>query len=197
MIHTYTINGLLVQTGDILCTTSAQRGNVLSDPFCVVGILVPGKIKHVAVYVGPDGWCVEAGPRGVVAFNLQGETWRPERMVRQRGRLLGALYGVAYPLKGRGYSSKDLVAIRSQVAHYCLDQARARKPYNPNYFNAQTDAAFYCSQLVYKAYLPHGIDLNTEKGVPDIKAIHSVVFPQEIWSSCVHQSVPQRRPAYA
>jgi len=189
MIHTHTINGLLVQTGDIMCTTSAQRGNVFVDPFCLIGMVVPGQIKHVIVYVGPGGRCVEAGPRGVIAFDLQGQTWRPERLTGQRGKLLGALYGIAYPLEDRGYARRQRVTIRSQVAKYCLDQARMRKPYNPNYFNVQTEGSFYCSQLVYKAYLPHGIDLNTEQGVPDIRAIRSVVFPQEIWSGCVHQSV--------
>ena len=197
MIHTYKINGLLVQTGDILCTTDGRGRNVFTDPLCVIGMLVPGKIKHVIVYVGPGGWCVEAGPRGVIAFDLQGETWSVEKMAKQRGRLMGALYGIAYPLRDTNYSIKDLAAIRSQVARYCLAQARAKKPYNPNYFNPQTEAAFYCSQLAYKAYLPYGIDLNTEQGVPDIKAIRSIVFPQEIWSGCAHQSVPQARPAWA
>ena len=194
MIYTYRINGLFVQTGDIICTTSAQGGNVFSDPFSVFGALVPGAIKHVIVYVGPGGRCVEVGPRGVIAFDLRGETWSPERMVGQRGRLLGALQGIAYPLRGTGQPAEDLATIRSQVAQYCLAQAQAKKPYNPNYFNPRTEAAFYCSQLAYKAYLPHGIDLNTEKGVLDIKAIRSVVFPQEIWSGCAHQSAPRASP---
>jgi uncharacterized protein YycO len=75
------------------------------------------------------------------------------------------------------------------VADYCLAQAAANKPYNLNFFDPDTERAFYCSQLAYKAYIAHGIDLNTGQGVPDIPGTSSIVFPQEIWSGCQHQRV--------
>jgi len=83
-------------------------------------------------------------------------------------RLIDTLYGVGYPLKDKNFSEDAEAGIRKSVGGYCLDQAEARKPYNINFLNSQTDEALYCSQLAYKDYLPHGIDLNTGKGVPNI-----------------------------
>ena len=99
-------------------------------------------------------------------------------------RLIDTLYGVAYPLRDKTFSEDGKAKIRKSVADYCLAQAEAGKPYNFNFLDSQTDDAFYCSQLAYKAYLRHDIDLNSGRGVPNIPGTDSVIFPQEIWSGC-------------
>jgi uncharacterized protein YycO len=107
-------------------------------------------------------------------------------MEAERGPLLDNLYGVAYPLAGLSLSNEEEAGIRKRVATYCLRQAAARKPYNLIFLDSGTENAFYCSQLAYKAYLREGIDLNTSKGLPCLPGMHSIVFPQEIWSGCEH-----------
>lgn len=48
-----------------------------------------------------------------------------------------------------------------EASNYCYYQLG--KPYNYNYFNPYTRSRFYCSQLIYAAYLDlFGIDLNTD-----------------------------------
>ena len=90
-----------------------------------------------------------------------------------------------YYYQGRDLAEMDEISIRQAVAEYCL--AQVGKPYNINFLNPDTERAFYCSQLAYKAYLPHGIDLNTDHGVPHIIGSHRIVFPNEIWSGCQRQ----------
>jgi hypothetical protein len=187
MIFTYRIDGLSVQTGDIICTTTGD-GDVLPGQFWrLLGRLVPGAVDHVVVYVGPGGRCVEAGGRGVVAFDVAGSTWQVGAMTRQRGRFSDAFYGVAYPLDGQGLSGDEESRVRRRVADYCL--AQVGKPYNLNYLNPHTEEAFYCSQLAYLAYLREGIDLNTGQGVPNLAGTGRIVFPQEIWSGCRNERV--------
>jgi hypothetical protein len=187
MVYTYTIDGLLVRTGDVICTADGELDIMPGDFWRLLGRLLPGEVGHVAVYVGPEGRCVEAAGRGVVTFEVEDNTWVAERMVEQRGRFIDRLYGVAYPLHGRGLSQEEEAEIRQSVANYCLAQAAANKPYNINFLNPDTEEAFYCSQLPYKAYLAHGINLNTGQGVPNLVGTSSIVFPQEIWSGCRHQ----------
>lgn len=45
--------------------------------------------------------------------------------------------------------------------------ARAKDgvPYNYNFLNVNTTSSFYCSQLVYRAWLEHGINLNQGGGI--------------------------------
>ncbi len=190
MIYTYVINELRVQTGDVICTTDGELGIIPGDFWRLLGRMLPGEVGHVAVYVGPEGRCVEAAGRGVVTFEVQANTWMAERMTKKRGHFIDILYGVAYPLRGRGLSKEAEANIRRSVADYCLDQAAANKPYNLNFFDPDTERAFYCSQLAYRAYIAHGINLNTDQGVPNIPGTSSIVFPQEIWSGCQHQRVP-------
>lgn len=187
VIYTYRINGLLVQTGDIICTTDGERGIIPGEFWRLIGKLVPGAVDHIVIYVGPRGRCVEAGAKGVITFEVEGNTWVAREMTEQRGPLIDTFYGVAYPLGGKGYSEEEEAQIRSSVADYCLAQAAANKPYNLNFLDSQTEDAFYCSQLAYKAYLPHGIDLNTGQGVPNVKGTSRIIFPQEIWSGCIHR----------
>ncbi|MFZ3115845.1 MAG: hypothetical protein WA133_08545 [Syntrophales bacterium] len=188
MIYDYEINGLPVKTGDLLCTSDGDWGSILGVFWRVVGAFIPGKVDHIAVYVGPRGRCVEAGMQGRVStFEIPGGCWEARRMVAERGRLIDVLHGVAYPLQGRSIPDTDV--IRRRVASYCLEQARLEKPYNINFFNSGTEKAFYCSQLAYKAYLREGINLHSGKGIPLIPGTGRIVLPQEIWDGCTHREV--------
>jgi hypothetical protein len=191
MIYTYQINGLPVQTGDLLCTSVGRAGDIAGTWWRFLGSLVPGEVDHVVIYVGPGGRCVEAEPaRGVITFTLKDQVWLAERLLDQR-QIIDRLYGVAYPLQGRGLARAAESRIRQNVADYCLNQAAAAKPYNFNFFNAETEASFYCSHLIYKAYLAQGFNLNTGLGVPELPGSEGIIFPQELWSGCVHRRVPQ------
>ncbi|MHC4156039.1 MAG: hypothetical protein ACYST6_14115 [Planctomycetota bacterium] len=193
MVHSYEINGVVVQTGDIICTTDAGEDFVVGQFWRFVGMLIPGAVDHVAVYVGPGGLCVEAGAKfRVVTFEVKNRVWNAYKMVRTRGPLIDTFYGAAYPLAGRRMAKKREVRIRKSIASYCLNQAKARKPYNLAFLNSKTEKAFYCSQLPYMAYLREGIDLNTGKGVPKIPGTASIIFPQEIWSGCRNQRAKKK-----
>jgi hypothetical protein len=188
MIYTYKIDGLPVQTGDLICTTNGGKAFVTGQLWYFVGNLIPGKVDHVAIYVGPGGRCVEAGARfRVITFNVKGNSWDANKMTRRRGHIIDTFFGVAYPLEGKRISKQRKLLIRESVARYCLKQASTEKPYNFNFLNSKTEKAFYCSQLAYKAYLRNGINLNTGKGIPKIPGIEGIVFPQEIWSGCTHR----------
>jgi hypothetical protein len=188
MIWTYVINGLSVQTGDLICTSDAGGGIVLGQFWRFIGMLIPGDVDHIVVYVGPEGRCVEAGAKlRVVEFEIMNNIWDAAKMVDARGPLMDNFYGVAYPLMKRRISREREARIRENVARYCLRQAKAKKPYNVNFLNSKTEKAFYCSQLAYKAYLRNGINLNTGKGIKEIPGTESIIFPQEIWSGCEHK----------
>src|SRR5512143_1844624 len=72
MIHTYQIEGLTLQTGDILCTMNGKPDILPGEFWRLVGRLVPGDVDHVVIYTGPAGRSVEAGSRGVITFDLPG-----------------------------------------------------------------------------------------------------------------------------
>ncbi len=188
-VHTYQIDGLMVRTGDLICTNTTEAESVFDGLFWqFFGMLIPGAVDHIAVYVGPGGRCVEAGAKyRVTTFTITGNTWDPSQMMEERGPILDHLYGVAYPLAGLPLSSEEEAGIRTRVALYCLRQAEAGKLYNAMFLDSMTEEAFYCSQLAYKAYLKEGIDLNTGKGVPHFPGMEGIVFPQEIWSGCEHE----------
>lgn len=58
-----------------------------------------------------------------------------------------------------------------KAANYCYNQIG--KPYNYNYYNMTTRKKFYCSQLIYAAYLDKfGIDLNTAWF--DVGSLHAI-----------------------
>ncbi len=190
VIYTYTLDGLQIQTGDILCLAFGRDENISpGDYWRIIGLLVPGEVDHVAVYVGPGGRCVEACAKGVYTFDLEDNEWAAEKMFKHRGRFKDQLVGVAYPLHGLGYTAEEETQIRYSVANYSLAQAKAKKPYNINLLDPDQDEAFYCSQLAYKAYLLHGINLNTGQGVPNLPGTDQIVFPQEIWRGCFHRRV--------
>ena len=188
-VHTYQFDGLTVRTGDLICTSTTQEKSIFGGLLWrFFGTLIPGEVDHIAVYVGPGGRCVEAGAKYcVTTFNIKGNTWDSSKMIEERGLILDNLYGVAYPLAGRSLSTEEEDGIRKRVAIYCIRQAEANKLYNAMFLDSNTEDAFYCSHLAYKAYLKEDIDLNTGKGVQDFPGMESIIFPQEIWSGCEHE----------
>lgn len=186
MIYTYQIEGLTLQTGDIICTMNGKPDILPGEFWRLVGRLVPGDVDHVVIYVGPQGRCVESGSRGVIRFEVHNSTWDTEFMARKRGLLFDTFYGVAYPLHGLELSEDEETHMRMTVAQYCLSQIG--KPYNLNFLNAETEDAFYCSQLAYKAYQQVGIDLNTGLAMEQLPGTNAIVYPQEIWGGCAHRA---------
>jgi hypothetical protein len=189
MVHFYEIAGVSVQTGDILCTTVGDETLLSGLVWRAFGAFVPGPIDHMALYVGPDGRCVESGPAGVVVFDVSHRTWGAQPMARERGWLTDTLYGAAYPLAGRGLSAEEEATIRCAVADYCLAQAAADRPYNFNFLNSGTEKSFYCTHLIYQAYLHSGIDLNGEQHFLGLEGPDGLILPQEIWEACEHRRV--------
>jgi cell wall-associated NlpC family hydrolase len=194
MIYTYQIEGIPLQTGDIICTTNGKPDILPGEFWRFVGRLVPGDVDHVAIYTGPEGRCVEAGAHGVIKFTVFQGAWDTERMARRRGLLFDTFYGVASPLDGLGLPEQEEHALRAKVAEYCL--AQVGKPYNLNFLKSETEEAFYCSQLVYKAYQQIGINLNTGLAMEQLPGTNTIVYPQEIWEGTSHRAV-ERAPLTA
>ena len=191
MIYTYEIEGIPVQTGDIICTMNGKPNILPGEFWRLVGRLVPGDVDHVAIYLGPDGRCIEAGALGVVTFDVHFGYWETEHMARQRGLLFDTFYGVAAPLDTLALGEEDELEMREKVAAYCL--AQIGKPYNLNFLNSESQESFYCSQLAYKAYQQVGIDLNTGLAMEQIPGTNAIIYPQEIWNGFSHrasQNVP-------
>ncbi|NWG35722.1 MAG: hypothetical protein HXY42_14925 [Chloroflexi bacterium] len=185
MIYTYQIEGLTLQTGDIICTMNGKPDILPGEFWRLVGRLVPGDVDHVAMYVGPAGRCVEAGARGVIKFTVFDGQWDTERMARRRGLLFDTFYGIVSPLDGIELSESEEHRMRQTVAAYAL--AQVGKPYNLNFLNAETEEAFYCSQLAYKAYQQVGINLNTGLAMEQLPGTNAIIYPQEIWAGFSHR----------
>jgi len=185
MTYRYEINNLPVQTGDIICTRNGKPNILPGEFWRLVGRLVPGDVDHIAIYLGPDGRCIEAGALGVVTFEIHNNIWEPEHTMPERGMLVDTFHGVAYPLEGRGLSPEMEEQVREDVAAFSL--AQTGKPYNLNFLNSDTDESFYCSQLAYRAYLRCGINLNTGLAMEHFPGTNRIVYPQEIWSGCIHR----------
>ena len=185
MIYTYQIEGLTLQTGDIICTMNGKPDILPGEFWRLVGRLVPGDVDHVAIYLGPHGRCIEAGARGVITFDVPRRHWNTERMALQRGLLFDSFYGVASPLDGLAAEGEEY-EMRAAVAAYCL--AQVGKPYNLNFLNAEIEEAFYCSQLAYKAYQQIGINLNTGLAMEQLPGTNAIIYPQEIWSGFSHRA---------
>jgi len=185
MIYTYSIDGLAVQTGDIVCTMNGKPDILPGEFWRLIGRLVPGDVDHIAIYLGPEGRCVEAGALGVITFEVRDNCWETERMAHQRGLLLDTLYGLACPLEGLELSEDEETHMRTSISDYCL--AQLGKPYNLNFLNSETETAFYCSQLAYKAYQKVGINLNTGMEMERLPGTNKIVFPQEIWLGSSHK----------
>jgi cell wall-associated NlpC family hydrolase len=186
MVYTYQIEGIALQTGDIICTMNGKPDILPGEFWRLVGRLVPGDVDHVAIYTGPQGRCIEAGAHGVIKFTVFNREWNTERMARRRGLLFDTFYGVASPLDGLGLSAEEETQMRTQVAKYCI--AQVGKPYNLNFLNSDTEDAFYCSQLAYKAYQQIGINLNTGLAMEQIPGTNNIVYPQELWDGFSHRA---------
>jgi cell wall-associated NlpC family hydrolase len=186
MIYTYQIEGIALQTGDIICTMNGKPDILPGEFWRLVGRLVPGDVDHVAMYLGPNGRCIEAGARGVITFNVPYGHWNTERMARKRGLLFDSFYGVVSPIDALASSEQEEHEMRTAVAAYC--RAQVGKPYNLNFLNAETEEAFYCSQLAYKAYQRIGIDLNTGLAMEQIPGTNAIIYPQEIWNGFSHKA---------
>lgn len=184
-IYTHTYHGLPVATGDVICTQDGEPDSAFGRLWKLLGLVVPGEVDHCVLYLGPGGRCIESATRGVIEFEMPGPGWDAPACFDQRW-MLDSFYGVAYPLADRGFSAEQEARIRRSVANFCREQAQHSKPYNPNFFNPSKDGAYYCSQLVYKAYQAQGIDLNVNVGVPT-GLLAPIVFPQEIWNACQHR----------
>lgn len=192
MVYSYEIEGLTVETGDLICTTDGGETDITGQFWRFIGKLIPGEVDHIVIYVGPRGRCVEAGARGrVVVFEVEGGVWDEKRMRRERGPFADRFYGVAYPLGAGAAAAPGSDRAREDVAAYCLRQAELGRPYNLNFFNSSRSDAFYCSQLAYRAYLEAGIDLNTGAKVFDIPGTQSIILPQELWDGCRHEKKVQ------
>jgi hypothetical protein len=189
VVHSHRYETITVQTGDVLCTVNGLPGSLAGALWTGVGALLPGQVDHCALFVGPEGRCVEAGTQGVIAFDMPGPAWDATPLYEVRG-VLDRLYGVADPLAGRDLSVEREWQIRRGVADFCLDAAARHAGYNANFFALDGEARFYCSQLIYRAYREYGIDLNTDAGVPGGPVLGRIVFPEEIWNACVHHPSP-------
>ncbi|MDL1910249.1 hypothetical protein FBQ81_06075 [Chloroflexi bacterium CFX6] len=185
MIYTYQIEDIPLQTGDIICTMNGKPDILPGEFWRFVGRLVPGDVDHVAIYTGPEGRCVEAGARGVIKFTVFDGQWNTERMARRRGLLFDTFYGIVSPLDGLELSENEEDEMRKAVAAYVL--AQVGKPYNLNFLNAETEEAFYCSQLAYKAYQQVGINLNTGLAMEQLPGANAIIYPQEIWEGFSHR----------
>ena len=185
MIYSYQIEGVVLQTGDIICTMNGKPDILPGEFWRIVGRLVPGDVDHVAVYLGPNGLCAEAGGRGVITFDVPYGHWDTERMALQRGLLFDTFYGVVSPLDELPLRETEELEMRIQIARYCLTQVG--KPYNLNFLNPERDDAFYCSQLAYMAYRQIGIDLNTGLAMEQLPGTNGIIYPQEIWNSFSHR----------
>lgn len=182
-IHRTTLCGVPAQTGDLICTSDGNQHALFSKAYELLGIVIPGPVDHVAIYVGPGRRCIEAGPRGVIAFEAPGDGWDAQAMFGER-MIADTIYGVGDPLTGRGFSPALERAMRFEVARFCERQVADRRPYNINFFDSYTTEAFYCSQLAYMAYRRHGVDLNTGAGIPSLPGVGSIIFPTEVWLAC-------------
>jgi hypothetical protein len=191
MIYTYQIEGIAVQTGDIICTMNGKPDILPGEFWRFIGRLVPGDVDHVAIYLGPEGRCAEAGARGVITFDVPHGHWNTERMALQRGLLFDTFYGVVSPIDGLQVSEEEEAELREAIAAYCLSQLG--KPYNLNFLNAETEEAFYCSQLAYKAYGQIGINLNTGLAMEQLPGTNAIVYPQEIWNGFSHRAAKRNQ----
>lgn len=186
-IHQGLISGLPVRTGDLLFTSNGGKTAGPGQFWWLIGLLIPGEVDHVAVYTGPGGRCVEAGALGrVVAFEAPESPWNGDAMYQARG-FIDRLYGVGDPLSGRGLPPEEETRIRLAAAEFCLEQVRREAPYNLNFLDSDNPDSFYCSQLAYAAYLPHGVNLNLGRQMLGLPATRRIVFPQEVWEACAQR----------
>lgn len=83
-----------------------------------------------------------------------------------------------------GVTVKSTTAAQdSAAANWCYKQIG--KPYNYNYLNSSTRKSFYCSQLVYAAFLDNfGINLDTNSF---LQAVHPIELVNTSQTSLIYQ----------
>ena len=185
MIYTYQIEGIPLQTGDLICTMNGKPDILPGEFWRLVGRLVPGDVDHVAIYTGPEGRCIESATHGVIKFTVFDGLWDTERMARRRGQLFDTFYGIVSPLDGLGLAEQEEHEMRMKIADYC--RAQVGKSYNLNFLDSETEESFYCSQLAYKSYQQAGINLNTGLAMEQIPGTNTIIYPQEIWEGFKHR----------
>jgi hypothetical protein len=193
MIYQYKIHGVPLKSGDIICSTDGKSDLLPGEFWRLIGRLLPGDVDHVAIYIGPEGRCVEAGAQGVSIFEMPGGKWESEHILLERALFVDTFYGIVYPLKSLKLSTADERHRREDIVDYCL--AQVGKPYNLNFLDPEQEDAFYCSQLAYKAYQRQGINLNTGRGMSNLPGSGKIVFPQEIWDGFYHRRGKQNHIA--
>lgn len=183
MIYTHAFNGVTAKTGDILFTRDGDPGSLFGKFWRLIGRLFPSDYSHAALYLGPGVRFIESAAKGVEVVEFQGDTWDSTSYGKER-LLVDQLIGIGDPVAGRGISPAREIEIRENVVAYCMEQARTEKPYNIDFFNPDTDGAFYCSQLIYKAYKAQGINLHVEIGEDADSPFASIVLPEDLWAGC-------------
>ncbi len=184
MIYAYSFRRVTAKTGDILFTRDGEEGSLFGEIWKLLGHILPGDLDHAAMYLGPGIRFVESAAKGVVVVEMEGNEWDGIRYGKER-LLVDELIGIGDPIAGRGISPERENEIRQNVVAYCLEQGREQKPYNLNFFNPETDGAFYCSQLVYKAYQTQGINLHVHIGESADSPFAPLVFPEDVWNACL------------
>lgn len=197
MIHTHQFSGVTVRTGDILFTRDGTENSLFGALWNLFGNIIPGDLDHCMVYVGPGVRFIESAARGVVLIEMVGDDWNPEPCAVER-LMVDTLVAVGDPTAGRELTSEQQTQIRENAVAFCMEQVRKGKPYNVDFFDPETDGAFYCSQLVYKAYQSQGINLHPTDSVNGL-LYQSVVLPEELWNACLvrqrleNAAEPQRK----
>lgn len=178
MVYEFNINGRTLKTGDIISTKDGSN-SIFSLGYRLLSKIIPGKIDHTVLYVGPGGLCVEAGIFGVISFTAA-DRWNSRDIFTERG-LLDTFVSASSILAGRGLSAEAEYAARSFVRAYAL--GCVGKPYNLDFLHPNSERAMYCSQLVYLAYKKVGIDLNVGTSNGPGKWCDTIIFPQEIYDN--------------
>lgn len=183
VIHQHSFHGVIARSGDILFTRDGVPGSLFGEIWRVLGQAMQSEFNHCAMYLGPGVRFVESAANGVVVVEMQDDGWDAAPYAQER-LLVDELIGIGDPVAGRGYSSNAEREVRERAIAFCLDQVREHKPYNLDFFNPETDGAFYCSQLIYKAYAAQEIRLHAHRGADSESVLAPIVFPREVWDAC-------------
>lgn len=183
MIYQHSFHGVIARSGDILFTRDGIPDSLFGEIWRVLGQAMQSEFNHCALYLGPGVRFIESAAKGVVLVEMQGDEWNAAPYAEQR-LLVDELIGIGDPLAGRGMTPKQERGIRERAIAYCLEQVDEHKPYNLDVFNPETDGAFYCSQLIYKAYQAQDILLHQHRGADAENVLAPIVFPQDVWEAC-------------
>jgi hypothetical protein len=176
MVYEDVIEGRRLKSGDLISTKDGNN-SVFSLGFALLGQLIPGKVDHTVIYVGPDGLCVESGARGVITFRA-GKQWNADAVFWQRG-LIDTFVAASSVFANGAFSPDEERCARIFIRAYALGSVG--KPYNLNFLDPDTESCVYCSQLAYLAYKKIGINLNV--GHSGIPGANRIVFPEEVLES--------------